>query len=260
VESFVRRILCVDDEPAILQARKLLLENAGYLVLTTTSGAEALEILLQVANIDLVLLDFAMWDMNGDELAMKLRARYPELRLIVVSAVEDLPQALLNTVDARVRKGQSPEVLLSKVAEVLSQLGVTAKKTALPPGAGTVLCVDDEQLQLQLRTIMFEAAGFQVLQARSADAALEIFRSRDIDAVVMDYWLSGTNGTKVAEEMKRLHPRIPIVMLSGYSSLPGEGSVVDAWLRKASVEPEDVINEVKRLIGFQSGSERQSIS
>ena len=124
--------------------------------------------------------------------------------------------------------------------------------------AGTVLCIDDEQLQLQLRTMLFEAAGFKVLQARSASLALEIFRTQQVDAVVMDYWLSGTNGTTIAEEMKRLQPRIPIVMLSGYSSLPGEGAVVDAWLRKAQVEPEEIVNAVKRLIGFHTDVQRSS--
>ena len=89
---------------------------------------------------------------------------------------------------------------------------------------------------------------------------MDIFRDHQIDAVVMDYWLSDRNGTAVAEEMKRLRPRIPIVMLSGFSSLPGEGAVVDAWLRKAAIEPEDLVNEVKRLIGLRAEVQQPAIS
>lgn len=259
VQRYSQSVLCVDDEPATLKARKLLLEAAGYSVITASSGAEVLQILAQGTKVDLVLLDFVMGAMNGDELAVKLRERYPELRLIAVSAVEELPRAFLETVDSHVRKGQNPEVLLSAVFKALGESRSQLEK-ARPPLAGTVLCVDDEQLQLQLRTMLFESAGFAVLEARSAGAALEAFRSQHVDAVVMDYWLSGTNGTTVAEEMKRLHPRIPIVMLSGYSSLPGEGAVVDAWLRKADAEPEDIIREVRRLIGFQTGTKHSSIS
>jgi CheY-like chemotaxis protein len=200
------------------------------------------------------LLDFSMGAMNGDELAIKLRQLYPGLPLIVVSAVEELPASLLQVVDGRVRKGQTPEKLLAKVSEVLRRSN--GKAGAERPGAtSTILCVDDEELQLKMRAALFESAGFKALLARSANTALELFSSQRVDAVVMDYWLSGTNGTKVAEEMKRLHPRIPIVMLSGYSSLPGEGSVVDAWLRKAEVEPEALVNEVRRLIGFQTDSQ-----
>jgi DNA-binding NtrC family response regulator len=83
---------------------------------------------------------------------------------------------------------------------------------------------------------------------------MELFNRQHVDAVVMDYWLSGKNGTAVAEEMKKLRPRIPIVMLSGFSSLPGEGAVVDAWLRKGDVEPDEVVSEVKRLIDLRSES------
>lgn len=199
--------------------------------------------------------------MNGDELAINLRELYPGLRLIAVSAVEELPPALLQAVNGQVRKGQSPEILLAEISEVLGRSGGQAETgTPALPTTSTILCVDDEELQLRMRAALFESAGFEALQARSANTALEIFRSRRIDAVVMDYWLSGTNGTKVAEEMKRLHPRIPIVMLSGFSSLPGEGSVVDAWLRKAEVEPEALVNEVRRLIGFQTDSQQTSFS
>jgi CheY-like chemotaxis protein len=200
-----------------------------------------------------------MGAMNGDELAIKLRELYPELPLIAVSAIEELPAGLLQVVDGRVRKGQTPETLLAKVSEVIGRSNGKADAER-PVNRATILCVDDEELQLQMRAVLFESAGFEALQARSASTALEIFRARRIDAVVMDYWLSGTNGTKVAEEMKRLHPRIPIVMLSGFSSLPGEGSVVDAWLRKAQVEPEALVNEVRRLIGFQSDLQQTSIS
>lgn len=48
--------------------------------------------------------------------------------------------------------------------------------------------------------------------------------------------------------MKALRPGVPIVMLSGFPALPGEGAIVDAWLRKAEAEPEDILHEVKRLV------------
>jgi DNA-binding NtrC family response regulator len=88
---------------------------------------------------------------------------------------------------------------------------------------------------------------------------MEIFRSNHIDAVVMDYWLSVENGTAIAEQMKALRPRTPVVMLSGFSSLPGEGAVVDAWLRKAEIQPEDLIREVTRLVRLRKDARRTAI-
>jgi CheY-like chemotaxis protein len=253
--SPTKRVLCVDDDTSILKFRKLLLDSAGYSVLTASSGAEALGMLTDETDIDLVLLDYLMPGMNGDELAENLRNRHPKLRLIVVSAVGQLPPNLLNAVDAHVQKGQNPEILLSVVSAVLDESGAQRQEEGLS-SAKTVLCVEDEQLQLQLRKMLFESAGFVVLLAKTASAAMELFESRHVDAVVMDYWLSGKNGTTVAEEMKRLRPRVPIIMLSGFSALPGESVVVDAWLRKANAEPEEIVNEVRRLINLRADTQQ----
>ena len=240
-------ILCVDDDPSILKVRTLVFSAAGYSVHTALSGEEALRLLDDGTEVDLVLLDYLMPGMNGDELAGKLRKRYPNLPLIAVSAVGQLPPTLLNTVDSHAQKGEDPHILLSIVSTLLTRSS-DQRKPGKAASRKIVLCVEDEQLHLQLRTLLFESAGFTVLQARSANSAMEAFRSHPVDAVVMDYWLCGKNGTAVAEEMKRLRPKIPIVMLSGFSSLPGEGAVVDAWLRKGEIEPEELVTAVRRLI------------
>ncbi len=117
------------------------------------------------------------------------------------------------------------------------------------PFPPTVLCVEDEEPQLKLRKVLFESAGFEFLQARTGVEALELFRTREVSAVVLDYWMSGMNGTVIAEQMKRERPTIPIIILSGWSSLPGETiGIVDTWLVKARVSPEQLLDEVNRLI------------
>ncbi len=114
----------------------------------------------------------------------------------------------------------------------------------------TVLCVEDEDSQLELRKMLFEGAGFDFLGARSGAQGLELLRSSEIHAVVLDYWMSGMNGMELAEKMKRERPAVPIIMLSGFPSLPGEGvGLVDAWFQKARVEPDVLIDRIKQLIG-----------
>lgn len=252
-----KRVLCVDDDADTLKLRRVLLQSSGYDVITSTSGAKALEILAQGTRIDLVLIDYVMTGMNGDELAQELRQEYPQLPIVVVSAVGQLPPSLTEVADVTIQKGQGPEVLLAAIAEVLAR----TERDAVPYSEGkkTVLCVEDEEMQLKGRRMLFESAGYHVLEARSADDAMEQFRSCHVDAVVADYWLSGQggNGSALAEQMKRLHPRIPIVMLSGFGSLPGEGAVVDSWMRKAEIEPENLVKEVERLIELRA-SQRNS--
>jgi CheY-like chemotaxis protein len=245
----IKRLLCVDDDTDTLRLRKRLLEAGGYSVLTVNTGDDALQVLGEDQTIDLVLLDYLMPGMNGDELARKIRSRYPVLPLVSVSAVGQLPESLLQVIDARVQKGQDPELLLSTIAGVLARTEMT--ESGEPK---TVLCVEDEDVELKMRRILFESAGYRVLQAKSSTVALEIFTASHVDAVVMDYWLSGYggNGTALAESMKRLRPKVPIVMLSGYASLPGEGAVVDSWVRKGEIEPENLVHEVERLIELRN--------
>ena len=112
-----------------------------------------------------------------------------------------------------------------------------------------ILCVEDEDSQLHLRKMLFESAGYEFLGARKGVEALELFRTRDVSAVVLDYWMSGMNGMELASEMKRLRPTTPIVMLSGFPPLPGEGvGAVDTWLQKARVQPEALLERVSELI------------
>lgn len=245
----MKRLLCVEDDADLLKSRKLVLEAAGYSVNIVDSAEDALRFLARDADVDLVILDYLMPGMNGDALAERLRQQYPHLPLVTVSAVGQLPQSFLDTTNASIQKGRDPQVLLSTVADILARTENSAPQSRLHK---TVLCVDDEQSQLTLRKMLFESAGYRVLEARSAKTAMEAFRSSHVDAVVMDYWLSGQNGTAVAEEMKRMRPRVPIVMISGFTSLPGEGVVVDSWMRKAQTEPEDLIDEVNRLIALRT--------
>ncbi len=118
-----------------------------------------------------------------------------------------------------------------------------------------VLCVEDQELQLKARKLLFESAGYDVVEARSAAQAVQLFQSGRIDAVVMDYWLSdGRNGTTAAEQMKRIDPHIPIIMLSTFTSLPGESTFVDTWMRKGETEPELLLQEVKRVVQLREPS------
>jgi hypothetical protein len=78
----------------------------------------------------------------------------------------------------------------------------------------------------------------------------------------MDYWLSGTggNGTVLAEQMKRHRRQTPIVMLSGFGALPGESAIVDLWLSKSRIEPQELVAEVHRLIELHTPQQKEGLS
>lgn len=111
------------------------------------------------------------------------------------------------------------------------------------------MCVEDEELQLQLRKVLFESAGFSTALARDGSEALEMLEKNEVDAVVLDYRLAGSDGLAVAQAIKKRRPTLPIVVLSGSTSGPEESSsFVDCWFQKAQIEPEELIACVKGLV------------
>ncbi len=110
--------MCVDDEPTGLAVRKMFLESQGYRVFTAESGAAALEVFSSEA-IDLVILDYAMPEMDGGVVAEKMKALKPTIPILLLSAYINLPRETLAHVAKYVTKGESPLVLLQSIAELL---------------------------------------------------------------------------------------------------------------------------------------------
>ena len=111
-------IVCVDDEQNPLTLRKLVLQKAGYEVLTANSGKEALA-LVASRKVDLVLSDHLMPGMHGTELAEQLKAEHPNLPVILISGVNDLP-AGSTIANAFLSKIEGPDALCKEVASVLN--------------------------------------------------------------------------------------------------------------------------------------------
>src|SRR5580693_6220133 len=101
-----------------------------------------------------------------------------------------------------------------------------------------VLCVDDELVGLQVRKILLERAGYQVLTALDGPSGLEIFSAEPVEAVVLDYSMPGMHGGEVAAMMRQAKPNIPILLLSAYIGLPAEvTSLVDLYMTKGEGAP-----------------------
>jgi CheY-like chemotaxis protein len=84
-----RRILVVDDEPLVCEAVKMMLAFDGHVVQTTSSGKEALDI-LNSEKFDLIITDFKMPGMRGDELAAAIKARDPKQPVVMITAYAEM--------------------------------------------------------------------------------------------------------------------------------------------------------------------------
>ncbi|HEX8802197.1 MAG TPA: response regulator [Terriglobales bacterium] len=133
MEKTLATILCIDDEENQLVLRKLMLERAGYRVLTAESPAEALA-LFGSDTVDLVIVDYYMPGMNGLALAREI-LRQKKLPVVVLSAYAELPGESIGTADTWIMKGTASEELLRRIAELLSRSSSLADRGRQSPEA-----------------------------------------------------------------------------------------------------------------------------
>jgi len=96
-----------------------------------------------------------------------------------------------------------------------------------------ILCIDDYKQGLHARRLILETAGYDVITASSGRIGLRLLQSHLVHFVVLDYGMPQMNGKAVAREIRRTHPRLPIIMLSGQADVPKDASsAVDAFLTK----------------------------
>jgi signal transduction histidine kinase len=82
----------------------------------------------------------------------------------------------------------------------------------------TLLIVDDEEGPRQSLRVVFKEL-YDVVLADSGPRALEIMKSRRVDAAVLDIRMTGMSGTELLGHLKQLNPRIEVVMLTAYETI-----------------------------------------
>lgn len=111
-------VLCVDDEIIGLDVRRMLLERAGYRVLTALDGLTGLDIFSNEP-IDAVVLDYSMPGMHGGQVALRMRQVKPHVPILMLSAYTSLPPEVTQTVTLAMTKGEGAPELLRKLGSLL---------------------------------------------------------------------------------------------------------------------------------------------
>jgi DNA-binding response OmpR family regulator len=125
-EKSIKRILCIEDEPEMIDLIRLILGRRGFDVHGAAGGVEGLKLIRQ-EHPDLVLLDLMMPDMDGWEVYQQMKADEAtrEIPVIVVTAkAQSIDKVLglhIAKVDDYIAKPFSPQDLLNSVDKVLAK-------------------------------------------------------------------------------------------------------------------------------------------
>ena len=110
-----------------------------------------------------------------------------------------------------------------------------------------VLIVDDDPHILEVLNARLSAAGFAVHSAGDGTTALQILKNQSIDILVSDMKMPGMSGMELLAQARIIHPRLPVVFLTAYGTIPDAVHAVKAGAVDYLTKPFDGRELVKKI-------------
>ncbi|WP_215404063.1 PAS domain S-box protein [Janthinobacterium sp. JC611] len=236
-------ILVVEDDVQVQTTVVDMLRGLGYGVLRAGEGESALAIIGSGVPIDLLFTDVVMpGKVASTELARRARVLLPQLAVLFTSGY---------TQDAIMRGGRlEPGVeLLSKpyrredlarrirhllanrrhVTALHQYRAQLAPQPPAPPGARSILLVEDHADARAMTSELLAMLGHTVLSVGTAEEALSLLGTPGLELLLTDISLPRMSGAELAELAARDHPRLEVVFTTGHA--PANSGVLDPQAR-----------------------------
>ena len=111
-----------------------------------------------------------------------------------------------------------------------------------------ILVVDDNPTVRTTARLLLEAAGFEIVEAESGEAALDVLRSEAVGAVLTDIFMPHTDGIELIHALHRDTPDLPIVAMSGGGYDDGKDVLAVARLLGAAAIVQKPLTQ-RQLVG-----------
>jgi DNA-binding response OmpR family regulator len=108
-----------------------------------------------------------------------------------------------------------------------------------------ILLVDDNELLLSTRKLIFERAGYRVIAAKSGADALAACSTEPVDLAIVDYYLPDTTGDDLCKQIKAGKPKMQLILASG--TIPDHISDCPDFFVLKGGSPLDLIRKVGEL-------------
>ncbi len=221
------RILVVDDEETIREIVSSMLAGAHFQARQASSGNEALSILEASDEFDLVLSDLMMPEMDGIALLEHVKERYPDMPIVMVTAVHDISvalQALRNGAYDYLLKPFEREQLLATVRRALENRRLKRENDLYRTSLEALVAARTQQLKTALSDLtkshdmMLEALG-DALDAKDAETE---GHSRRVTAFTI----------AIARKMGLSKEEIDVIARGAFLHDIGKMAIPDSILRK----------------------------
>ena len=144
-------------------------------------------------------------------------------------------------------KGSIFEVYIPRIDTGI--VAASEKTMPLSKGNEKILFVDDEEGLVNLVTRMLGHLGYEVVATKSSNEALDLFRKQpdQFDLVISDLTMPFMTGDKLAQEMMKIRPDIPVILCSGYSKKLSEEQAREIGIRRILMKP-IVLKDLSKIV------------
>lgn len=228
----VARILIIEDNPLNMELVFYTLQAFGYEPIAATTGQIGLDLARQ-QHPDLILCDIQLPDIDGLTIARTLKADadLKHIPLVGASAYamqDDYTAAYAAGFDAYIVKPLDFNQLLSTLRMLAKDVGSPPSVAALtgsappqtlrprPPQGATILVVDDQPMNLEVKRSLFEPLGYTVKLASDLRSGMELAARCKPDLILSDVAMPDGDGLEFLRELKN-DPAlrdIPLVLIT----------------------------------------------
>src|SRR5271154_79971 len=115
----------------------------------------------------------------------------------------------------------------------------------------TILCVDDNEQVLSVRTFLLETRGYRIIATNTAQEALEILQRSvpgTLDLILCDLLMPQMDGNELVRRAKQLHPGLPAMIVSGTVNAADRAICADVFLPKGACSPAEMMERIRILV------------
>ncbi len=233
-----KRILVVDDNKTNLTILKAQMEQWKLVPVLATSGKEALELLEREAPFHLVISDMQMPGMDGVELARAIKARQPELPIVLLSSIGDETRKAYPDLFSAVMTKPVKHQQLGKLVQMELRQQQSERDIAIVPAPVKVLSdtfseqhplviliAEDNVLNQKLAFQVLKKLGYVADIAQNGLEVLELLKSKYYDVILMDVQMPEMDGLEATQLIRQSSCQQPIIVAMTANAMQGDREI-----------------------------------
>jgi signal transduction histidine kinase/CheY-like chemotaxis protein/ligand-binding sensor domain-containing protein len=225
-----KQVLVVDDNATNCRILQLQLENWGLNVVVASSGREALHVLTEKPDFDLVITDMQMPEMDGVQLSTAIKEKNKTLPIILLSSIGDEtkkkhPKLFSAVLTKPVKQQALSKIITTELLQLSPQADLDPKRTQMlsidfaASHPMNILVAEDNLINQKMILRVLEKLGFQPALATNGSEVIAMLDKQYYDVILMDVQMPEMDGLEATRYIRKHSTKQPIIIAMTASAM-----------------------------------------